>query len=140
MAVVADLALDEVGVQDAERSPPTDESISGRVRADRSSRRRSRVAPRSERARARSSRRRAISTSASIQVDAGVDDRDAGEHVALEDLAARLGGDQREVGAVVDAEVHVRVGGPVGGDALAALAQQRQHVAEVVLAGLVVVA
>ena len=81
----------------------------------------------------------AISTSASIQVDRRVDDRHPGEHVALEDLVAGLGRRQREVGAVVDAEVDVRVRGPVGDDAEPVAAQHRQHVAEVVLAGRVVV-
>ena len=37
----------------------------------------------------------AISTSASTQVERGVDDRDAGEHVGLEDAAAGLGLDAR---------------------------------------------
>ena len=41
----------------------------------------------------------------------GVDDRDAGEHVAVGDAAARLGGRERQVGAVVDAEVRRRIGG-----------------------------
>ena len=75
-----------------------------------------------------------IATSASIQVDAGIDDRDAGEHVALEDLPAGLGLDEGEVDARVDAEDHVRVGGDVGGDVTARLLQKRQDVGEVVLA------
>ena len=71
---------------------------------------------------------------------AGIDDGDAGEHVALEDLAAGLGLDRGEVDAGVDAEVDVRVVGHVGDDPAARVAQQRQHVAQVVLArGVVVV-
>ena len=82
----------------------------------------------------------AISTSASIQVEPGSITVTPATHVAVQDLAARLGGDDGEVGAVVDAEVDVRVGGAGGRRrAAAARAQHRQHVAEVVLAGGVVV-
>ena len=70
---------------------------------------------------------------------AGIDDRRPVQHVALTDPAPRLGRDQRQVGAVVDAKVDVRVARLMGDDAQPALAEQRQHVAEVVLAGRVVV-
>ena len=80
-----------------------------------------------------------ISTPASIQVEAGSVMVDAGEHVRLVDPAARLGLDEGEVGAGVHAEVHVGVGGDVGGDAVAVCAHEGKDVAQVVLAGLVVV-
>ena len=105
-----------------------------RVRADRSSRRR------------RGSRRAAsepgsivasaaISTSASIQVDAGVDDGDAGEHVALEDPAARLGGRRAARSArLLTPRLAFGSSATWAATRPARGAQQRQHVAEVVLA------
>ena len=69
----------------------------------------------------------------------GVGDRDAGEHVALEDSPAGLGADHGELGAGVDADVDAHVVDLVGEHAPALLAQRPQHVAEVVLAGGVVV-
>ena len=76
----------------------------------------------------------AISTPASIQVEAGVDDGDPGEHVGLEQAAARLGLDRGEVDAVVDPHRHRDVVGEVGGDGVAGLAQRREDVGQVVLA------
>ena len=81
----------------------------------------------------------AISTSASIQVEPGSMIGHPVQHVLMQDLAARLGGDQREVGAIVDAEVDVRVGGDVRDDLEAVAPEHRQDVAEVVLARRVVV-
>ena len=65
---------------------------------------------------------------------AGIDDGDAGEHVGLEDAAARLGLDRGEVGAVVDPHRHREVVGEVGGDGVAGLAQGGEDVGQVVLA------
>ena len=47
----------------------------------------------------------------------GVDDRHPGEHVGLEQAAARLGLDLGELDAVVDPHRHREVVGEVGGDA-----------------------
>ena len=54
--------------------------------------------------------------------------------MVVEDAAARERGRLGEVAARVDAEVHGGVGGAVGGDALSGLAQDREDVADVVLA------
>ena len=81
-----------------------------------------------------------ISTSASIQVEAGSVIVDPGEHVGLVDPVAGVAGDEREVGAVVDAQVHAGVVLAVGDDPAAGCPHQRQDVAEVVLALGVVVA
>ena len=118
-------------------SSPTVGVDQGRVRADDRSRRR----PGSRRAawcRARSPRR-ARSRRRRRSRSARVDDRHPGEHVALEDPAARLALASGELGAVVDAEVDVQVVGLVGDRRAALVADQRQHVAEVVLARGVVV-
>ena len=85
---------------------------------------------------------RGVSGDLDVGVDPGgarVLDRDPGAHVADQDPAARLLGDAGEVGAVVDPEVDSRIRGAVGGDAQSRLAEDRQDVAEVVLALRVVV-
>ena len=76
----------------------------------------------------------AISTSASIQVERGSSTVTPARMWRLEDAAARLLGGARQVDAVVDAEVDPGVRRAVGGDAQPGLADQRQHVAQVVLA------
>ena len=68
-----------------------------------------------------------------------VDDRDAVAHQLLVDALLGVEPDGREVGAVVDAERLDRVVDDVGRDRVALVAEQRQHVGEVVLALRVVV-
>jgi hypothetical protein len=136
-AVVVDLRLDHVGVQDADAG--ADAGVDhGRMGPD------DRIGPNPG---APAQRGPGLDRRVGLDLDVGVDpgrgrvdDGDAGEHVAVQDLAAGLGRDLGEVGAVVDAEVDVRVVGAVGDDPQTLLAQHRQHVAEVVLAGGVVVA
>ena len=74
------------------------------------------------------------STSGSIQVGRGIDDRDAGEHVRLVDAVAQRGGG----GGELDARVHAlgldRVGRHVHGDVLAVLDEVADRVGEVQLA------
>ena len=84
--------------------------------------------------RARSWRRRAISTSASIQVEAGSTIVTPASMWRSRIWRRASASATRQVGAGVDAEVHVLVVGDVGDDPPAGLAEQRQDVAEVVLA------
>jgi hypothetical protein len=72
-----------------------------------------------------------------VRVDPGgarVVDRDPRPHVGDHDPPARLIARPSEIGAVVHPEVHARIGRAVGGDAQPPLAEQGEHVAEVILA------
>ena len=131
LAAVGDLALDEVGVR-RRHIGAEDRVDQGRVRADDAAR---------PDAGAPAQRGARLDHGVRLDLDVGVDpgrrgvgDRDAGEHVALEDSPAGLGADHGELDAGVDADVHAHVVHLVDEDAPALLPQRPQHVADVVLA------